>query len=41
MAVQFAVLDAESLKKADTYIPLARKAAIVRVLAPDVLKRWT
>ena len=38
MAVQFAVLDAESLKKADTYIPLARKAAIVRVLAPGCIE---
>lgn len=38
MAVQFATLDAESLKKADTYIPLARKSAIVRVLAPGCIE---
>lgn len=38
MAVQFATLDTESLKKADTYIPLARKVAIVRVLAPGCIE---
>lgn len=39
MAVQFAVLDAESLKKADTYLPLARKMAIVRILAPGCIEQ--
>lgn len=39
MAVQFVQLDAEELKKADTYIPLARKVAIVRILAPGCVEQ--
>lgn len=39
MEVQFATLDAERLKKADVYIPLARKVAIVRVLAPGCIEK--
>ena len=36
--VQFATLDAERLKKAETYIPLARKIAIIKVLAPGCVE---
>ena len=37
--VQFVKLEAEELKKADTYIPLARKVAIVRILAPGCVEQ--
>ena len=36
--VQFATLDAERLKKADAYLPIARKAAIIRILAPGCIE---
>lgn len=36
--VKFAQLDAEKLKTAETYIPLARKIAIIKVLAPGCVE---
>lgn len=40
MENKFASLEAESVKKADTYLSIAKKTAIVKLLAPAALSRW-
>lgn len=37
--VKFATLDAETLKKADSYIPIAKKSAIVSLLASGCIEK--
>ena len=39
MENKFASLEAESVKKADTYLSIAKKTAIVKLLAPGCIEQ--